>query len=86
MIGIMGGADQVDVMLFHQGDVLDHGCRSDGLALVGFVFMAVDALDQDAFAIHQHVTVFQLDLAESDLGRNHLQGFPCPSLSVMSMA
>lgn len=66
IVGIMRGADGVEVELLHQGDVLDEGFVGDGFAKIGVVIVAVDAFDEDALTIDQKVAFSHFDVAKTD--------------------
>ena len=73
MVGIVGAAHGVDVVLFHHQDVLLHPLDSDGLASVGVEFVAVDPLEEHALAIDQQVALADFHLPESDLDRDDFE-------------
>lgn len=73
VVGIVAGADGVDVVLFHEADVEPHVLFGDGSATLGVEFVAVDAFEEDALAVQAHDAVFQFEAAESHHGSADLQ-------------
>ena len=67
VVGVVAGAHGVDVELFHQLNVLDHGLHSDRVARVGIVLVPVHASEQNRHAVDVYLPVFDLDLPEADL-------------------
>ena len=65
-IGIMAGADGVDVVLLHQRQIAEHLFASDGCAQHGIAVVAIDAAELDVLAVELHHAVFHLDLAQAD--------------------
>ena len=73
VVGIMAGADGVDVQFLHDPDVADHLGLGDDIAAGGAQLMPVGALDEDGLSIdHQlvaddlHSTETERDLREID--------------------
>jgi len=58
IVGVVGGADGVDVELFHEFEILAHEGLGDVVAGFGIVVMTVDSFDQDGFAIDEELAVF----------------------------
>jgi len=56
-VGIVRRSDGVDVVLFHQFDVPDHGFAADDPPRIGIELVAVDALKGYGFAVNQQLTV-----------------------------
>ena len=73
VVRVVGGADGVDVVALHHGDVACHRLERDRVAEVGVRVVAVDASEQDGPAIHQHLLALDLDGAEADLEALDLQ-------------
>ena len=76
VVGIVAGADGVDVELLHQPDVLNHAVDADHVAAVGVELVAVGALDEHGLAVDQQLRVADLDLAESDIYRDDFDNPP----------
>jgi hypothetical protein len=70
IVRVMAGADGVDVELFHQLDIADHGFDRQGVSGVWIVFVAVDSFDQDRHSVKEKLTVLDLDLSEPRLARD----------------
>ena len=75
IIRIVAGSHRIDIELLHQLDILLHPLIREHIASVGIQFVAVDALDQDAFAVDQQVRTFDLHLAETGVEMQRLQTF-----------
>ena len=71
-IGIVAGADGVDVVLLHQRDVLNHPLARDHLAVIRIEFVPVHTLEHQLLAIEQHLIASDLRLPEADAPRNGL--------------
>ena len=56
-IGIVTGTHGVDVVTFHEQDVLHHGGLGEGVAGVRIVLMAIDALDVDRSAVDTELPI-----------------------------
>ena len=69
VVGIVARADRVEVVAFHQEDVLDHAFHGDGLAVDGVRVMSVGALEHHALAVDEHLSAAVLYLAEAVLLR-----------------
>ncbi len=67
IVGVVRGADGVDVVTLHQDDVLKHGVGGEGASEVAVEFMAVHAAEHDDFAVDEEVSVFEFDFTETDL-------------------
>ncbi len=66
VVGVVRGADGVDVVLLHQAGVRLHRLARDHAAVQVVVLVAVDAVDQHRLAVHEQATVADLDGAEAD--------------------
>ncbi|MFM1944245.1 MAG: hypothetical protein RI897_3227 [Verrucomicrobiota bacterium] len=75
VVGVVTGADCVDVVALHEEDVLEHGGTGDRVAGVGVHFVAVDAADNDGLAVEKELGVFDGDVAEADGGGDGFDGF-----------
>ena len=53
VVGVMAGADGVDVVLLEQLYILNHAAQGDGLAVVWVVLVAVDAFEEYCFSVYQ---------------------------------
>ena len=73
VVGIVAGADGVDIKLFHQFDIGEHGLFVDHLAAFVVVIVAVDAFDQHRLAVDEQLLAHNFDLAETDLRTDHFQ-------------
>ena len=73
IVGVVRGADGVDVVTLHQDDVLKHGVGCEGASEVAVEFMAVHAADHDDFAVDEEVAVFEFDFTEPDLEGDDLR-------------
>ena len=91
VVGIVAGADCVDIELLHDEDVLQHPLPGHHVTAVRVQFVAVGALEQDRLAVHEKLPAGELDLPESDFHRNGLaaagglqgvqvRGLGCPLL------
>jgi len=65
-VGIVAGADGVDVVLLHQADVLHHALARHDLAQIGVPLVAVDAADEHTPAVDTEMAVADFDGAEAD--------------------
>ncbi|MNC41666.1 hypothetical protein D3C75_904410 [compost metagenome] len=72
IIGIVGGADGVDIMRFHHIQVLDHVVQRDGLPKLRMGVMTVHTLQLDRFAVHGEDPVLDLHFLEAGLKMQHL--------------
>ncbi len=72
VVRVVRGADGVHVVLLHQLDVADHQRAIEVVAGVGAVLVAVDALEERRLPVDQDARVPDLDLAEADPRRDHL--------------
>ena len=76
VVGIVAGADGVDVVQLEEGDVLDHALHRDGAAVVGVALVAVDALDLDRLAVDVEGVADDLLLLEAHLLRADVAALP----------
>ncbi|OAV64901.1 hypothetical protein Barb4_03772 [Bacteroidales bacterium Barb4] len=67
VVWIVAGADGVDVVLLHQGDVLNHPLARDGIAAVGVYLVAIGAFEEYGLPVDEYLPVLQLNLAEADV-------------------
>ena len=74
IVRIMAGANGVDVEGLHERDIFEHTFLGEGMAGETVMFMTVDALDEDGAVVDAELTVFDLDLAETDVERR-VEGF-----------
>lgn len=65
-VGIMARAHGVHVEPLHLADVAHHLLAGYVIARVRLYFVAVDAFDQDGFAVDEQLSAADFDLAESD--------------------
>ena len=65
-VRVVGGADEVEVVLFEDLDVLQHGVAPDVLSGARVPLVPVDAPDEDGLAVDEDLPVPRLDLAEAD--------------------
>ena len=57
VVGIMAGAHGIDVHLLHLLDVLEHALTADDVTSIGVHFVAIDAFDEDWFAVDQKLSI-----------------------------
>ena len=69
MVGIMAGANGVDVVLLEERDVLQHVVKRHGAAVLWVRLMTVDALHLDRHAVHEERVADDFLLLEPDLLR-----------------
>ena len=62
----------IDVVFFHDLDILDHAFTWYNIAVVRIHFMPVGPFEQDRLSVYQYLGVFQFDLAEAYFYRNDL--------------
>ena len=85
VVGIVAGADGVDVQFLHDADVPDHLGLGDDIAAGGAQLVPVGALDEDGLAVHQQLVAHDLHGPETELegrvlrqslirGRLHAEG------------
>ena len=71
-IGIMGGADRVDIVLLHEQHIAEHRFCAYGATIDGVGVVAVGALEEDALAVDIDQGVANLHRAEAHLvGEGH---------------
>ena len=73
VVGIVAGAHRIDVELLHELDILLHALARNHIAAVRVEFVAVHALDQDAFAVDQQVGALDFHFAETGVEMQGLQ-------------
>ena len=73
-VGVMAGADGVDVVLLHEAQVGEHLLGGDGIAVHRVGIVAVDAAELDVLAIQIKDAVLSLDLPKADLLADGLAG------------
>jgi hypothetical protein len=66
IVRVMCAAHRVEVMLFHQPDVLQHRFPADSFSVKRIVFMAVHSLYQNGPAIDEQFPVFDFNPAEAN--------------------
>ena len=66
IVGVMSGADGVDIELLHEREVFTHEFLGNVVAGVGIVVVPVDSFDEDGFPIDQELAVFDLRGFEPD--------------------
>ena len=75
IIGIVAGADCVDVHLLHYLNILDHTLQRYHISAVGIHLVTVGTLYEYGLSVYQQLAVTDLNLTESHLLRNNLQYF-----------
>ena len=78
IIGIVTGANCIDIILFHQRNILQHHLLTDHMPLILIMLMPVHPFQGDSFSIDQQLAVFDFGGTESHLGREILQGISLP--------
>ena len=66
IIKLMGCANSVDVVSFHEKEILDHEIVRDSPSMVGVMLVTIDAAKLDWFTVDDKDTIFELSCAESD--------------------
>ena len=66
LVGVVRGADGVDVVPLAERDVVDHVLPGDGAAALRVEFVAVGALEDHALAVELHDAVFDAEATEAD--------------------
>ena len=66
VVGIMGGADRIDVVPFHGHHILQKLLVRHMPSRYGAEIVAVRALEYNALSVQEHTAVFHLKLAETD--------------------
>ena len=74
---VMAGADGVDIETLHGDDVLFQSLVGDRFAQFGVVFVAVDAVDLNSFAVDQKFPFFHLVTAESHPESRSIKDVAC---------
>ncbi len=69
VVGIVAGADGVDIVLLEERDVLQHVVHGDGAAVLGIRLVAVHALHLDRHPVHEESVADYSLLLEPDLLR-----------------
>ena len=67
VVGIVAGAHRVDVVAFHEDDVLDHALHGNGLAEYGMGIVAVGALQVSKYAVDIQLVIPKFHLPETVL-------------------
>ena len=67
IVGIVTGAHSIDVEFLHDLDILNHALYRYHITEVGVQFVTVGALEEYGLAIHEHLEVLELYLAEAHL-------------------
>ena len=75
VVGVVGVAHGVEVVLLHQPDVLDHVFAREGFGACLVVFVAVHAADHDRGAVDHQLAVGGLDALKAHAHRGVLDGF-----------
>ena len=65
-VGIVAGADGIDVQPLHLPDLLDHVGPADRAAAFPAEIVAVDPADEQALAVEEHHAVHNFDLFETE--------------------
>ena len=73
VVGIMAGADGIDVETLHYLYVLNHAFHAHNIASVGVKFVSVNSFYQHWLAIDQQLTTLNLDVAETNHLFHHIQ-------------
>ena len=76
IVRVVARADGVDVVAFHEADILDHPFARHEVAFVGVDLVPVDALEEDRLSVHADAPAQQGDLAESHAERQPLENIP----------
>ena len=71
-VGVVRGADGIDVQLLHQAKIEEHILARDGRARAAVELVAVDALELDGLAVDAKDLAVDRNLAEADLLGNDL--------------
>ena len=74
IVGIMTGTHCIEVMGFHDGDILEHPLGRHHISSIGIKFMAVSALYQHRLPVDKHIAVAHLNFAETYFHRHLLAG------------
>ena len=67
IVGIVAGAHGIDVEFLHDLDILNHALYRYHITEVGIQFVTVGTLEEYGLAIHEHLEVLELYLAEAHL-------------------
>ena len=67
LTGVVRGANGVDIGLLHEGNVLQHRGYVDGASEFGVRVLGIHALEEDALAVDEDLSVANLDAAETIL-------------------
>ena len=76
VVGIMAGADRVDVVALHQKDVLEHGFDRDRLSVDRVYVMPVSAFEISEDIVDIELVILELHFAEAVPEEGTLKGFP----------
>ena len=66
VVGVMAGADSVDVVLLHDPDVLQHAFGGEVIAAVGVHLMPIDPFDEDGLAVDEQLSVLYFYFSKSN--------------------
>ncbi|MNT09688.1 hypothetical protein D3C71_1447740 [compost metagenome] len=76
VIGVVRAAHRIEVVLFHQQNVVAHRGFIHHLAVLRMMFMPVGAADQQRLAVQLQQPVADVDLTEANVIGFHLNNFP----------
>mmetsp|Transcript_89589 Transcript_89589/g.232246 ORF Transcript_89589/g.232246 Transcript_89589/m.232246 type:complete len:455 (+) Transcript_89589:2620-3984(+) len=65
VVGVVRATDSVEVVGFHQLNVLQHGLAADDVARLRVVLVAVHASDRQGLPVEQHSALYHLDRPEA---------------------
>ena len=74
VVGIMAGANSVDVQAFHNLNILNHSLTAYHVAAIGVQFMAVSTLDENGLPVHEQLGILDFNLAETNLLGDNFNG------------
>lgn len=72
MVGVVRGADCIDVVALHEQQVLDDYIMVHNSSIGGIVLMPVDPTNVHCRSVHQELSALELNLAEANPERNVL--------------
>ena len=75
VIGIVASAHSVDVVLFHQLNVLHHARSAYNVGTIGVHFVAVYTLNEHGLTINKQLGIFNFNFSETYILLNALQKF-----------
>ena len=67
VIGIVACAYSINVVFFHQSDVLQHTANTDNITTIGVYLMSVYAFNEYGLTVHKELCVFDFYLAETNI-------------------